>query len=630
MKEFPVQKFLTHHSLLSLLIFCTCLFVYLANGQLISSNDSIPNSILAFNWLKSHTLYFDALRNSHYYNPDSLYGANGLPYFLAEAPNGHLTSAYPIGSAIISFPLYVLFFIVLKLTALLHWGGANLSQGLIDLAAADFEPQRQFFEKLAGAILTAFAAVIFYWATRLKFSFAVAIVSTFIYAFATLNWAVSAQGLWVHTVTNLTLISLMFCLFKANRTQGRSQVILLLAAGFLCGLLPGIRPTSLLFAGTIWLYSLVTYRKAALFVVLGSFSFLFNALWNIHFFGLSLKSLVVGGYSRLLGTSSGSYQFGDLSYSLTAFWGLLISPSRGFLIYSPIVFFAIPGIRQTVRQRQHPDEKLLVWLTIASLILFLHYCVYVPWWGAITYGSRFLIDSLPVICYLINYYLARLLTADWRQSNQARSVLAGIFTCCFIFSTFVQVVGAFSTPHQWDISPTSHLTRFWDWQDSQIERHARNLYLKLNPPIDRPLRYANQLQGKLKQLKIDDHQLSLPLQVEPLQRGLLQLRLKNIGKSRWYGYETGLVKGRTIVRVEFLDQAHQSVASTFPNQLFVAGSPDSGEIATASGVVLFPGKPGAYQMQLWLQANRLQQSTRTAPLLAQFQVIVQPPAVSFP
>lgn len=590
----------------SLLIFCACLFVYLANGKLISSNDSIPNSILAFNWLENHTLYFDALRGSQYYDPNALYGENGLPYFFAEAPNGHLTSAYPIGSAIVSFPLYLLFFACLKLSALVQSGFSDPASLAIDLLSPEFDYQRQFFEKLAGSLLTAFAAVLFYLAVRLKFSPAVAIGSTFIYAFATLNWAVSSQGLWVHTVSNLVLICLMLCLLKANQTQGNQQERLLLAAGCFCGLLPGIRPTSLLFTATVFAYSLITYRRTSIFVFLGSFSFLLNAAWNVHFFGLSFKSLFVGGDSRLLGTSSGSYKTDDLRYSIEAFLGLLFSPSRGFLIYSPIVLFALPGIRCVFRRKADPDERLLVWLTIASVILFFHYCIYVPWWGAITYGSRFFIDILPVVCYLISYFLARLFTANWQQPRLHLMMASGLLGLCLIFSTFVEVVGAFSQPHQWDIVPVSHLTRFWDWQDSQIERHARNLYLKLRDPIDQPVRYVRRLKGQIRKLETEDGTLIQDsMNVTPLHQMTLLVTLKNRGQSPWYGYETGLVRGRTVIFVKFFDANNQLQAMVFPNQLFVKGNPARGESATALGLLLFPEKPGEYRMRFEMAAEQL-------------------------
>jgi hypothetical protein len=288
------------------LVVCSCLFVYLANGQKISSNDSIPNAILAFNWLEHQTLTFDALRNSAHYLANDLAGPGGIPYYFTEAPNGHLTSVYPIGVAILSFPLYCLFYLYAKIAQL----PIDLTQppGVLE--------NLPDFEKWAGASLAALGAGIFYLSVRLKFSLAVAIMGTFVYAFATGNWVVGSQGLWQHTASNLALVCTVFCLFKANRTTGNRQNVALLTAGIFCGLLPGIRPSSLLFAIALGLYGLLTYRWKAIYLLLGQTSALLNTAWNVYFFGLSLRSLLVGGYVSLFKNSASSYGF-----SFPNIWG---------------------------------------------------------------------------------------------------------------------------------------------------------------------------------------------------------------------------------------------------------------------------------------------------------------------
>lgn len=67
---------------MSLLIFCTCLFIYLANGETISSTDNDSSSLLAFNWLDNHSLNFDIFRDGYRYRSDNRHGANGIPHFL--------------------------------------------------------------------------------------------------------------------------------------------------------------------------------------------------------------------------------------------------------------------------------------------------------------------------------------------------------------------------------------------------------------------------------------------------------------------------------------------------------------------------------------------------------------------
>lgn len=598
-----LPKWLNRPVVVEMLLFGLALCLYLVNGQLISSNDSIPNSLLAFNWLENHTFNFNAFRGGHYYSAVDTFGANGLPYFWIEAANGHLASAYPIGAFIISLPLYLLFFGWLKLVALWQ-AGFSWSDAALNLTSPEFEPTRQFYEKLAGAILTSASVALFYRAALLNFGRIAALGTAIVYGFATLNWAVSAQGLWTHTVFNFALVSAMLCLFQANRAQGQARRNLLLVAGFCCGLFPGIRLTGLLFTLIILLYGVCTYRRRAVFLLLGSASALINVAWNIHYFGFSLKSIITGGYAQLM-IHSGEYIW-RWNYFQEAFAGLLVSPSRGLLVFSPVLLFTIPGIYQilkkTLRQTLSADELLLGVLLLTCTGVFLQYCFFSPWWGAISYGPRFLIDLLPVICYLIGYYLTRYLDRIWPNRRQL-SLGLSLFLICLVFSTFVEIAGAFSTPHLWDTVPGFEQSRFWNWQDSQIERHFRNLYTKLNPPIAGLTAYRQTLNGKILQIKQDGNRINAITAI-PGQQISLQAVLKNTGKGDWFGYETGLSQYLTVLDTVF--QPADAAANpekndltrnlAISNQLYIPRKIQPGERTVASGAIVFPTVPGEYRM----------------------------------
>jgi hypothetical protein len=577
-----------------LLIFCSCLFIYWANGQLIGSSDSIPHSLIALHWLENGMLNFDAFRQGHYYMSVDAFGPNGIPYFFAEAPNGHLTSAYPIGVSIVTFPLYLIFFVYLKIVSVIQAAGPDVSSNILDVTAQGFEIYRRACEKIAAVITTSLAVVLFYLSVKLKFNRAVAIAATFIYAFATSNWTTSSQALWQHTISNLALVSILLCLLKANRTSGLRRKVLLVTAGFFCGLLPGIRPTSLLFSIAVFIYSVFEYRRDVIFLLLGCSSFLFNAFWNFYYFGISLKGLVVGGYSSLFNNRSSSYQF-SLAYFIDAFFGLLVSPSRGLLIYSPVILFAIPGANQAIRDKVGKDEKLLVCLLIACGVLFIQYCFYIPWWGAITYGSRFLVDTLPVLCFLVSYFIANQFDSFSKGKRHFTSIFTA-FLLSIIFSTSVQVIGTFSDRSVWDTSPIPHHSRFWDWKDSQISRHAISLYFKLVNPIDKPQAYRRNLKGVIETIGDMNYQpINSPLVVTPSQEMVLTAVLKNTGKSQWFGYETGMRRGGTKVRVRFMDSSGHEAKVFRPSALHISGMPEQGETATAIGNVTFPEQPGNYQ-----------------------------------
>lgn len=583
------------------LLFVASGLIYLLNNHAISSNDNLPSTLIALNWLEHHTLHLDLFRTAlAYAMPDGT-----TAYFFTEAPNGHLTSSYPIGSVIVSYPLYFLFFVYLKVSAFIN-AGFRPSDLSIDLTTAEFNQQRMELEKLAGAVLTALANVCFYLVCRLKFSPAAALLTTFIFAFATSNWVVSSQGLWQHTVTNLLLTATLLCVFKASRAESLRSVRLLLAiAGFLTGLLPGTRVTNYVFVVPIALYVAVVYRRQALYFLLGAASFLLNAAWNVYYFGFGVRSLLVGGYVGLLRKGLGSYRF-EWDYFRSAFWGLWLSPSRGLLVYSPVVLLAVPGLLQVLQQRRGAEEKLVLGLTLSSAILFVNIAFFVPWWGGINFSSRYLVDSLPIVCLLIGYFLHGLFEEIRPIRPQAFALIFAVALILTGYSTAVQAIGTFSRPHLWDMVPYFDPQRYWDWNDSQLERHTRNLLLRIHPPFENRKQYFSKLDGVVERLKLDNGQeISGVLPVGPDRKVKVWAEVKNTGAVPWYGYNTGLMRGRVVLTPKFFNEKGEAVPPALDGSLYVRDVVQPNQIGVAVGYLWFPYPRGRYQVRFDLQAQEM-------------------------
>jgi hypothetical protein len=584
-----------------LLIFCTCVFVYLANGETISSTDNASSSLLAFNWLDNHSLNFDIFRDGYLYRTDNKHGANGIPHFLVESANGHLSSTYPIGNVILTFPLYFLFFVGIKAGEFYQnfiWGN---SVDFLRLADPSFEGAVQHYQKLAAVGVAAFSTMIFYWANRLKFNSAIALLSTFIFAFATSTWMIGSQGLWQHGSSNLAVLCIIFCLLKANRSQGKNRKILLALTGVFCGLLPGIRSTSVLYSVAAIAYAFWAYRKEALYLVLGLPSILLSASWNIYYFGFSLSKLVIGGYSRYDAKNASftdSYYAWTVQQFLTGFSGLLVSPSRGILVFTPVSLLAIPGAWQLWRWRSGKDEKLFLGLSLAALGIFLQYCFFKVWAAGACYGPRYLTDILPIVCFLISYCLANWVE-KWNQGQDkfVRLKLA-LLTVLVSFSMMTQTVGAFGST-DWDGIPEPAQERLWQLHDSQIERHAKHVFYKAFDPLGDRDRYLSEWNGVIESVhKRNNAPIKEVLEGVPSRKMFLTAEVKNIGRVPWIGYETGLSRGRAQVGVEFLDSNNQPVRikAGKRSRLYIAGTPQPGETVTALGRVNFPPQPGEYKM----------------------------------
>lgn len=562
-KKFHIFKLLS--------IFVVCTAVYLANNRTISAGDTVPNTLLAFNFLENHTLNFDNFRGSYFFKLGDFY-----PF--VESFNGHLTSAYPIGTAILTFPLYLIFYLYLKITLI-----------SIDLTNEDFEIYRVSFEKLSATIITSISIVIFYLSSQIKFNRSKAFISTFIYAFATNTWMTSSQGLWQHGISNLAVVSIIFCLLQANRTKGRKQRILLLISGLFCGLLPGIRPTSVLFAIAAVVYSVFTYRTLSTFLLIGLFSALPSVVWNLYYF-----DNLTGGYSKLFGSFPYLFTF---NHFIGTSKGILVSPNRGLFVFSPIVLYSYIGAYKVFKIRYYKDEKLIAAMSIASIVLFINYCFYTTWWAGHSYGPRFMTDIIPVVCYLINYspisqFINSIVTKKTFNSGSI------IFLTLLTFSIFTQAVGAFgNTGILWNPIPLNvdqYNYRLWEFRDSLIERHTRALFSRIIKPHTDSLTYIQGLSGIIKEIRDGNNQpLIYPISITPGANILLKTKLENTGTSKWLGYESAIEKGEVRVRARIYSSDNEQVSD---NRLYITGTTKQKEVTNAIGSINFPKERGSYKL----------------------------------
>src|SRR5262249_41557538 len=145
--------------------------------------------------------------------------------------------------------------------------------------------------------------------------------------------------------------------------------------------------------------------------------------------------------------------------------GLLVSPSRGLLVYSPVLLFALGGAVLAFGERVAPLLRWLAGAAGASVLMLAGFSV---WWGGHSFGPRLLADVLPI--------LALLLLPVWPRLQGSRPLRA-VFLVLLGLSVGVQVVGAFYHPSSrsldWNTSPRdvdeAH-DRLWDWTDPQILR----------------------------------------------------------------------------------------------------------------------------------------------------------------
>jgi hypothetical protein len=513
--------------------------IYTSNPAPLVSYDTAPNSLLAFNLFENHRLDLDRFRGGYL-------AASGGGYAFVEAPNGHLTSMFPVGAAIVTLPLYVL----------LEFARRDRAH-VPSLETAAFEPSRRRFERLAAAAVAALSVALFLLCALEIASVWPAAVATAVYALGTSLWSTASQALWQHGPVNLLVLVMAYAFFRANRSRQAAHVVAwLVAAGICAGLLPAVRPPAALFSLAGLVFTAWTFReRSGWFVAALALGVAPGLAWNAYFF-----HSVFGGYAPNLA----AYAAGPSAFA--AFAALLVSPSRGILVFSPVLAFAAIGVARAWRVRDR-NARLVVLLAAACVALVVQYACFRYWWAGFAYGPRFLTDVVAVAALLLAYAMPM------------RARVAAAFAVAFAFSVGVQFVGVNSgaAGSDWNAIPVSidvRPDRAWQIDDNQIERNARATYYRL---------FAWNLAAT------PEYRRGLGASIAALSPTSAQV--VNDGRSTMYGYDSGVYLGQLRVLVRVLD-ARRHVYSE--QELYVRGSPRPGERSPVAGRLAMPAQPGVY------------------------------------
>jgi hypothetical protein len=402
--------------------------LYNANGREIGSYDSQPPKFTALAIAQHHTTALDTYVYS-------------LPQ-LAERPgftrdrHGHWRSAYP------PLPGFVAGVAALVLR----------SVGVWDPAAPLAGPA---IAKLTASAFTALAVVLIYLtALRLSGSRHALLIAIGA-GLGTNLWAHTSQTLWQGETAILALATAVYLSLR-----GPSSTAAVAAASLALGvavttrlqLLPAV-----LVVATMIAWKTRKYVATLLPLMLTGIAL---AALNLHWFGHPF-----GARLQIEAASIADHFVpGSVGNPLVGLTGLLVSPSRGLLVFSPVVLVAVAGCFRL----RHAANSELRWLTVAAGTQILVYSAYSVWWGGHSYGPRLLLDVVPLLAPLAAVGL------PWWTSIRSRALVAWVLLA---WSITVSATGAFVFPHErWNTSPTNvdrFHERLWDWRDPQFVRAWR-------------------------------------------------------------------------------------------------------------------------------------------------------------
>jgi hypothetical protein len=446
------------------LIFLLLLGVYQINGDILVGNDAVPSTYLAAGLLEGRGMTFNpndapsmfvwtastrqgpvqlqfknwdqrpvddpnaptyrelrrlgaltSAQHRYYLVPSVRRDANGQPLYVNTFGPGAAATALPV------FAVLKLFVEKLTGNVVAMWYGAKFT---------------------ASALVAGSAAFIFLTAcayTGIGRSALIALA----YGLGTCVWSISSQTLWQHGPNEFFLALGTLCLSRIFRPRtaepavcdgGRVEGVLgrwrwTIGCGLAYSAAVACRPTSLIVVAAVGAYLLIVNRRALLVYALACLPVAVAlAAYNTYYLGApqNFGQASAGAIVAMQKTGSGELWQTPLWLGAA---GLLVSPSRGLLVFSPFVALAAVGIVQCWRRKEYAFLRPLVVALAALLVIAFKWF---DWWGGWSFGYRPIVDAMPIFAVLL------IPATDWVFRRRAVLIVVAVLVG---WSVLVQVLG---------------------------------------------------------------------------------------------------------------------------------------------------------------------------------------------
>jgi hypothetical protein len=350
-------------------------------------------------------------------NPDYFYS-------FRKAKGGTLVSHTPVGTALLGAPVF--------------WLASRAGMRMLDENIV-------LLDSLAASLLTALAAALMAWLAR-RHGRPTALFLGIALGLATASWSTASRTMWQHTGAQFSLLAAL-AFFDADQ----KRLWRVLAGVAMLAMTVACRPYLAPACAIILLFELrANWRFAAaggaLAVAAGFLWLWLNWRASGNPLGTYLHAIL---FKRALGIGN----------FVPAFFGSLVSPNRGMLVFSPLL---IPGVALVplclARFRSNPRGAMLALCAAAGIIMR---GFRVDWHGGFCYGSRFMLDVSPFLLLLMAPLTERVLCGPWLRRAALVALLA--------VSAFIQFLGAVRDYESWNIAmKMGDAANAWNWRKPQI------------------------------------------------------------------------------------------------------------------------------------------------------------------
>ncbi len=480
---------------LGFFLFLFCLAAYLCNGDFLPGFDAKPNAIMGVNFFKDWRLHFSPYEKPYLFDwnkkpyvrihEEDSFGlkerilwnernadedVSGVPYFMISTRLPHIyVSTFGLGAGLISAPFFAMLNVLipdLESRPWWIWYGSKLINS--------------FF--IAVSVLLIFLICLSFVSQSSAFLIALGM------GLGTSLWSISSQTLWQHGPNTLCLCLGLYALSFLERESEVYKERYALFGGYALGLAALARPTSLALIPVFGLYVLLKKRRCALYYLLGlSLPLILLLSYNAYYFDspFSFGQLSVG-------KTVAEWKTGVSDTWQTPIWtglsGLLFSPSRGLLIFSPVAIFGLWALFKVLFLK---EQYFLKAVALSFLILLVTASKWFDWWGGLCYSYRPIVDTMPFLAIL------SVLTVPIMMKNNVRK---WILSLALLWSIYTQVLGAFAyNLYDWNtkngesIDEPQFRKRLWSINDAQIVFYTQNFFEARKRKLDEINLWVSQL-----------------------------------------------------------------------------------------------------------------------------------------
>lgn len=400
---------------------------------------------------KDLTLSFITPQNHHHYY--------GLKYAYLDDAQGHHVFKYPMGMAVMYAPFFF---------------AAHLLAGPLGYAPDGYSEIYQLFIEYSGLFYLLFGLIFLRRVLLLYYSERVTALSLFVIYFGTnLLCYTTLDAAMSHSYSFSLFAALLYCV---SRYYQKPRLSLALVSGLLLGLIILIRPPNILFGLLILLFGVrhVSDLKQRLLFMTKHYKHLLALLLVLAL--VLLPQLLYWHYV------SGHYfvfSYGEEGFFFKSpqLMQCLLGFRKGWLIYSPVFFFALAGLYTMRNQRSSVFlSTLLVLLPLYLYIVASWWC----WWYGGSFSLRPMIDLYPLLCFP----LAACLVKIARLPKTPRALLSGLLAFLVVLNICQTFQYKYNIIHYDAMTFRAYLNVF-----SKTERRATDTTLLDHPD------YAKALKG---------------------------------------------------------------------------------------------------------------------------------------